>query len=113
MLSPERTSSAAAGQAGKAEILSALRVVGIVALLDFLLLVPLVIAAFEHAEGTIDILGPLLGAGFVLLVALVVRGAVKGLWGWWFPVIAVVTGGPPGCLAGDLYIRRQLARARG
>jgi hypothetical protein len=41
-----------------------------------------------------------------------VRGAVKGLWGWWFPVIAVVTGGPPGCLAGDLYIRRRLARAR-
>ena len=94
------------------EVLPALRVVSIVALLDFLLLVPLVIAAFEHAEGTIDILGPLHGAGFVLLVGLVVRGAIKGLWGWWFPVVAVVTAGPPGCLAGDLYIRRQLARAR-
>jgi hypothetical protein len=94
------------------EVRSALRVVGIVAVLDFLLLVPLVIAALEHAEGTIDVLGPLHGAGFVLLVGLVVRGAVKGLWGWWFPVIAVVTGGPPGCLAGDLYIRRRLARAR-
>ena len=64
------------------EVLPALRVVSIVALLDFLLLVPLVIAAFEHAEGTIDILGPLHGAGFVLLVGLVVRGAIKGLWGW-------------------------------
>ncbi|MDQ4048979.1 MAG: hypothetical protein M3131_06320 [Actinomycetota bacterium] len=83
-----------------------------VALLDFLLLVPLVIAALDHAEGTIDVLGPLHGAGFVVLIGLVVRGSVKGLWGWWFPVIAVITGGPPGCLAGDVYIRRQLARAR-
>ena len=94
-----------------AEIRSALRLVGIVALLDFLLLVPLVIAAIEHAEGTIDVLGPLHGAGFVLLVGLVVRGSIKNFWGWWFPVVAVVTGGPPGCLAGDLYIRRRLARA--
>ena len=98
--------------ADDSEVLSALRVVGIVALLDFLLLVPLVIAALDHSEGTVDVLGPLHGAGFVLLVGLVVRGAVKGLWGWWFPVIAVVTGGPPGCLAGDLYIRRQISRAR-
>lgn len=94
------------------EILAALRVVGIVALIDFLLLIPLVIAAFQHAEGAIDILGPLHGVGFVILVGLVVRGAIKGFWGWWFPVIAVVTGGPPGCLAGDLYIRRQLSHAR-
>lgn len=102
-----------ASRADEREVLSALRVVGIVALLDFLLLVPLVIAAFEHAEGTVDVLGPLHGAGFVLLIGLVVRGALKGLWGWWFPVLAVVTLGPPGCLAGDLYIRRQLSsRAR-
>lgn len=94
------------------DVRRALRVVGVVALLDFLLLVPLVIAALDHAESTVDVLGPLHGAGFVILVALVVRGAVKGLWGWWFPVVAVVTGGPPGCLAGDLYIRRQLTRAR-
>ncbi len=89
-----------------------LNLIRIVALVDALLLVPLVIAALDHAEGTVDVLGPLHGAGFVLLVGLVVRGAIKGLWGWWFPVIAVITGGPPGCLAGDLYIRRQLARAR-
>jgi hypothetical protein len=103
----------AVGPANPDQIRSALRVVGIVALLDFLLLVPLVIAAFDHAEGTVDVLGPLHGAGFVVLVGLVVRGTVKGLWGWWFPLIAVVTGGPPGCLAADLYIRRRLAHARG
>ena len=95
------------------EIRSALRTVAVVAALDFALLVPLVIAAIQHAEGTIDILGPLHGTGFVILMALVVRGAVRGLWGWWFPAVALVTGGPPGCLAGDLYIRRQLSsRAR-
>lgn len=102
----------AVGPAEPEEIRSALRVVGIVALLDFVLLVPLVIAALEHAEGTVDVLGPLHGVGFVVLIGLVVRGVVKGLWGWWFPVLAVVTAGPPGCLAGDLYIRRRLARAR-
>lgn len=103
----------AVGPADQNEIRSALRVVGVVAVLDFLLLVPLVIAALEHAEGTVDVLGPLHGVGFVILIGLVVRGVVKGLWGWWFPIIAVVTGGPPGCLAADLYIRRRFARARG
>ncbi len=94
------------------DVRRALRTVGIVAVLDFLLLVPLVIAALDHAESTVDVLGPLHGAGFVILLALVVRGAVRGLWGWWFPVIAVVTGGPPGCLAADIYIRRKLPPAR-
>lgn len=95
-----------------AEVLSALRTVAIVAAVDFVLLVPLVIAALQHAEGTVDVLGPLHGVGFVILMGLVVRGAVTGLWGWWFPALALVTGGPPGCLAGDLYIRRGLTRAR-
>ena len=90
------------------EIRSALNAVGVVAVLDFVLLVPLVIAALDHAEGTVDVLGPLHGTGFVLLVGPVVRGALKGLWGWWFPAVAVVTGGPPGCLVGDLFIRRRL-----
>ncbi len=86
--------------------------VSVVALLDAVLLVPLVIAALSHAEGTVDILGPLHGGGFVILVGLVVRGTVKKLWGWWFPVLTVVTLGPPGCLIGDLRIRRTLPRAR-
>ncbi len=89
-----------------------LNVVAVVAVIDAFLLVPLVVAALEHAEGTVDVLGPLHGGGFLLLMGLIVRGTLKGLWGWWFPLIALVTAGPPGCLIGDLRIRRSLARTR-
>lgn len=92
------------------EVRRALNVIGVVAVLDFLLLVPLVIAALQHAEGTVDILGPLHGVGFLILVGLVIRGTLRGYWGWWFPAIAVVTGGPPGCLVGDIVVRRKLGR---
>jgi hypothetical protein len=89
-----------------------LNVVAVVAVVDAFLLVPLVIAALEHAEGTVDVLGPLHGGGFLLLLGLIVRGTLKGLWGWWFPAIALVTAGPPGCLIADIRIRRSLARTR-
>ena len=92
----------------KDDVRRALNVVAIVAIIDALLLVPLVIAALSHAEGTVDILGPLHGTGFLILVGLVIRGTVRGYWGWWFPAITVVTGGPPGCLIGDVLIRRRL-----
>lgn len=94
------------------EIRRALNVVAVVAVIDAVLLVPLVIAALSHAEGTVSLLGPLHGAGFIILIGLVLRGTIRGMWGWWFPVIAVVTAGPPGCLIGDLYIRREMTRAR-
>lgn len=94
--------------APKDEVRSALNLVAVVAIVDALLLVPLLIAALQHAEGTVDILGPLHGIGFLILVGLVIRGTLRKYWGWWFPAITVVTGGPPGCLVGDLLIRRQL-----
>jgi hypothetical protein len=99
----------AVGPADPEEIRSALRVVGIVALLDFMLLVPLVIAAVTHAEGVVDILGPLHGAGFLLLVFLCLRGVGQKRWGWWFPALVVVTLGPPGSLIGERRIRQSLA----
>lgn len=90
------------------EVRRALNVVAVVAVIDAVLLVPLVIAAIKHAEGTVDILGPMHGIGFLILVALVIRGTLRKYWGWWFPAITVVTGGPPGCLVGDVLIRRRL-----
>jgi hypothetical protein len=90
------------------EVRGALNLVAVVAVIDAVLLVPLVIAALKHAEGTVDVLGPLHGVGFLILVGLVIRGSARGYWGWWFPAIAVVTGGPPGCLVGDVLIRRRL-----
>lgn len=93
------------------EIRRALNVVAVVAVLDAILLVPLLIAAVSHSEATVSLLGPLHGTGFLILMGLVIRGTIRKMWGWWFPVATLVTGGPPGCLIGDLYIRRRLSRA--
>lgn len=87
-----------------------LNVIRIVALLDFALLIPLVIAALTHAEGVVSVLGPIHGAGFLALLGLCLHGASEGRWGWWFPALVVVTLGPPGSLIGDVRIRRELAR---
>ncbi len=85
-----------------------LDVIRLVALADALLLLPLVIAAITNAEGIVSVLGPIHGAGFVILVLLCLRGAGEGRWGWWFPALVIVTLGPPGSLIGDLRIRRTL-----
>ena len=84
-----------------------------VAIADFLLLVPLVIAALSHSEDVVSILGPIHGVGYLILLGLCIRGWIEGLWGWWFPAIVVVTLGPPGSLYGDLRIRRELRRDAG
>ena len=85
-----------------------LNLIRIVALADALLLVPLIVAALTHAEGAVSILGPIHGTGFLILLALCAKGAFDKRWGWWYPVLVVVTLGPPGCLYGDLRIRRAL-----
>ena len=85
-----------------------LNLIRIVALADFLLLIPLVVAALTHSEGVVSILGPIHGTGFLILLGLCGWGAVEKRWGWWYPVLVVVTLGPPGSLYGDLRIRRKL-----
>ena len=44
------------------------------------------------------------------LLGLTAHGAVKQMWGWWFPIVVVVTGGPPGSIVGDIVIRRRLPK---
>ena len=88
--------------------LKQLRLIRVVALLDFALLVPLVIAAVTHSEGVVDVLGPIHGVGFLALLFLCVRGVGQDRWGWWFPALVAVTLGPPGSLIGEQRIRREL-----
>ena len=95
------------------DTLKDLRWIRIVAFADFALLVPLVAAALSHQEGVVSVLGPIHGIGFLLLLFLCVRGVGQGRWGWWFPVIVVVTLGPPGSLIGERRIRRRLAAVDG
>ena len=85
-----------------------LNIVLVVAVLDALLLVPLVYGFITDSEVHKEILGPIHGIGLLLLVFLTARGAVEQLWGWWFPAIVVVTGGPPGSIIGDLVVRARL-----
>ena len=89
------------------KLLNAIRVV---ALLDALLLAPLVFAALTDREDWVSVLGPVHGVGFLLLIVMVVRGVIERHWGWWFPALVVVTLGPPGSLIGDVRIRRDLDR---
>jgi Domain of unknown function (DUF3817) len=85
-----------------------LNVIRAVAISDALLLLVLVAAAVNDAEGVVDWLGPIHGVGFLALVFMCLQGAGEGRWGWWFPAIVVVTLGPPGSLIGDLRIRKGL-----
>jgi len=83
----------------------------IVAIADAVLLVPLIYGVIVGNESISPIVGPIHGFGFVLLMAMTVFGAWERMWGWWFPVITLVTFGPPGSIIGDLVIRRQLDKA--
>jgi len=85
-----------------------LNIVLVVAVLDAFLLVPLVYGFIADVDVHKEILGPVHGVGFLLLIFLTARGALQKLWGWWFPAIVVVTAGPPGSIVGDLLIRSRL-----
>jgi hypothetical protein len=88
------------------KLLNAVLAVGIT---DALLLVVLVYFAFVNRSDTaVHILGPIHGVGFLALVGLAANGALRRLWGWWFPALVVVTGGPLGSIVGDLVLRRRL-----
>ena len=87
------------------------RWVAIVALADFLLLVPLVGASIADEHSLISILGPIHGIGFLIELYLTVRGVGERYWGWWFPAIVIVTLGPLGALIGHRKVTRELDAA--
>jgi hypothetical protein len=88
------------------KLLDAVLVVGV---LDFLLLLVLLYVAWiDRSDATVSILGPIHGIGFLALLFLTFRGAVERFWGWWFPAIVLVTGGPVGSLIGEVVLRRRV-----
>lgn len=92
-------------------LLNAVLIVGI---LDALLLVVLVYFAFvDRSDSMVSILGPIHGVGYLLLLGLTGRGAIDGQWGWWFPALVLVTGGPIGSLVGEVVLRRHVRVADG
>ena len=90
-----------------------LNLIRIVAILDFILLIPLVmnLVGIIDSDSMVGVIGPIHGVGFLALIFLCAKGAGEKRWGWWFPIITVVTLGPPGSLYGEWRIRRELAEA--
>jgi hypothetical protein len=85
--------------------------VAIVALVDFMLLVPLAGGALTGHHQLARSLGPVHGVGFIIELYLAVRGAASRFWGWWFPAIVLVTGGPLGALIGHRVVSSRLGAA--
>jgi hypothetical protein len=80
-----------------------------VGIADALLLVVLVYFAFvDRSDNAVHVLGPIHGLGFLVLLGLTANGALQRLWGWWFPALVLVTGGPVGSIAGDVILRRRV-----
>ena len=88
-----------------------LNLILVIGIADFLLLVVLLWASFTDREEAVSVLGPIHGVGFLALLFLCARGAGERRWGWWFPAIVLVTGGPIGSLVGDYALRRKLPAA--
>lgn len=89
-------------------LLNAVLVVGV---LDALLLVVLLYVAFvDRSDATVGVLGPIHGVGYLLLLGMTARGAADEQWGWWFPALVLVTGGPIGSIAGELVLRPRMRR---
>ena len=94
------------------EALTPLNLVLAVGIADALLLVVLLYVAFvDRSDSAVSTIGPIHGFGFLGLLGLTGYGARNGYWGWWYPGIVLVTGGPLGSIVGDLVLRRRLDAA--
>lgn len=100
---------------GSAREMRFLNIIAAVAILDVLLLIPLVWASRWVADhhDLVSVLGPIHGFFFIVLIGLCAYGALERWWGWWFPILVVVTLGPIGSLIGDWIVRRQLKEEPG
>jgi hypothetical protein len=87
-----------------------LNILAWVAVLDFILLIPLLYSAsfFADHHGVVQVLGPIHGFGFLVMLAICIRGVGERWWGWWFPAIIVITLGPLGSLIGDWLVRKRI-----
>jgi Kef-type K+ transport system membrane component KefB len=102
---PATTSSPAPSARVRRRALNLVLTVGIID--GILLLVLLYVAFVNRNEGAISVLGPIHGLGYVYLLYLTATGAMRRLWGWWFPALVLVTAGPLGSIIGEMKLRRE------
>jgi hypothetical protein len=99
------TSAPVASPPAARKLLNAVLAVGIA---DALLLVVLLYFAFvDRSDTAVSVIGPIHGLGFLALLGLSANGALQKFWGWWFPAVVLVTGGPLGSIVGDVVLRRR------
>jgi hypothetical protein len=90
-----------------------LNVILVLAIVDAVLLVPLLLHRFADLDVPVFPIGMTHGLLFIALVGLCAKGALDRLWGWWFPIVTIVTGGPPGSIIGEIKIRSDLSKTPG
>jgi hypothetical protein len=102
---PTTTTSAPSARARRA----ALNLVLTVGIIDGLLLLVLLYVAFvNRSDSAVSVLGPIHGLGYAYLLYLTATGALRQMWGWWFPALVLVTAGPLGSIIGEMKLRREL-----
>jgi integral membrane protein len=77
----------------------------LVAILDSLLLLPLLYGMAAGRDDLSPIFGPIHGLGFILLLMLTLKGGGEERWDWWFAVITFI---PFASLVGEVVVRRQV-----
>jgi TRAP-type C4-dicarboxylate transport system permease small subunit len=68
----------------------------------------LCVAFIDRNAAAASIIGPLHGLGFLLLLGMTGAGAYRRYWGWCFPALGLITGGPIGSLVGEVVLRRRV-----
>lgn len=79
----------------------------IVSWIDLLLFLPLLYGVIADVDSLSPIFGPIHGVGFVIEVGLIGWGAINKWWGWWYPIVTVITTGPPGAILGHRRAKRE------
>jgi hypothetical protein len=108
---PGRSSTIAALNA--ADTTRRLNIILVLAIVDAVLLVPLLLHRFADVDIPVFPIGMTHGLLFIALVGFCAKGALDGLWGWWFPAVTVITGGPLGSIVGDIVVRRRMTGRAG
>ena len=84
-----------------------LKWITIVAVIDLLLFLPLVYGLISGNKELTPLFGPLHGTGFMIEVGLTAWGSMNNWWGWWYPIVTIITTGPPGALLGHGKAKRE------
>jgi hypothetical protein len=85
--------------------LVSLQLVRAFATVEAVLLLALVLGLVVF-PGAVSIVGPIFGLAYAYLFYLTATGATRGMWGWWFPGVVLVTVGL-GAIPGERRLREQ------